>query len=188
MDVYLIRHTRPDIADGVCYGRLDLALPAGFEAEARALQSRLPPPGRVFSSESQRCRRLAEYLAAAAGSPVTLDDRLRELDFGRWEGQHWSDIPRAQTDAWTNDMWNLAAPDGESYSALHSRVADAWESLLVASEDTVAVVGHVGPLRALITIALELPAEAFLRINLDYGGITKLSDATGGWRLDFANR
>ena len=188
MDVYLVRHTRPDVAEGICYGRLDLALPAGFEAEGFALRARLPAPGRVITAGAQRCRRLATLLAAPGGTPLDVDERLRELDFGRWEGVPWADVPRAETDAWTGDMWNRAAPDGESYSMLHTRVAEAWQALLTAREEVVAVVGPVGALRALITIALEFPAEAFLRIHLDYGGVTKLSDATGGWRLEFANR
>jgi alpha-ribazole phosphatase len=188
MDLYLVRHTRPDLAEGVCYGRLDVALAAGFETEGLALQSRLPATGRVITAGAQRCRRLAALLAGSGGTPLDVDERLRELDFGRWEGAQWSDVPRAETDAWTSDMWNRAAPDGESYSMLHTRVTDAWQSMLGAQEEVLVVVGPVGALRALITIALELPAEAFLRIHLDYGGITKLSDATGGWRLEFANR
>lgn len=188
MDLYLIRHTRPDVAEGTCYGSLDVPLPDGFDAVARSLLSRIPAPGRVVTAAAQRCHRLAALFAAAAGAPLGVDDRLRELNFGAWEGLPWSDIPRAQTDAWTGDMWNNAVPDGESYSALHARVAEAWEALLGAEEEVLLIVGPVGALRALITIALELPAEAFLRINLDHGGITRLSDATGGWRLEFANR
>jgi alpha-ribazole phosphatase len=188
MDVYLIRHTRPDLPSGICYGRLDVGLPANFETEADLVQSRLAVTGQLVTSEAQRCRRLAAHLAAAKSSHVIIDDRLRELDFGQWEGLRWEDIPRAQTDAWTKDIWNHAAPDGETYAAMYARVGAAWESLVLIQEETVVIVGHAGPLRALITIALELPAEAFVRIHLDYGGIAKLSDSTGGWRLDFSNR
>ena len=53
---------------------------------------------------------------------------------------------------------------------------------------TVTFTGTAGPLRALITIALELPVDSSLRFHLDYGGIAKLSTSTGAWRLDFANR
>jgi alpha-ribazole phosphatase len=188
MDVYLVRHTRPDVAAGVCYGRLDVALPADFETEAEVVRAYLPVANQIVTTEAERCRRLAVYLADAAHARLVVDDRLRELDFGRWEGQSWEDIPRAQTDAWTHDIWNHSAPDGETYASLHARVSAAWESLLLIDEETLVIVGHAGPLRALLTIALELPPESFIRIHLDYGGISRLSDTAGGWRLDYANR
>jgi alpha-ribazole phosphatase len=188
MDIYLVRHTRPDIAVGVCYGRLDVALPANFETEAAVVQTRLPAARSIVTNDSERCRRLAVFLADACEARLVVDDRLRELDFGDWEGQSWEDIPRAQTDAWTKDIWNHSAPDGETYASLHARVSAAWESLLLIDEEALVIVGHAGPLRALLTIALELPPESFIRIHLDYGGISRLSDTAGGWRLDYANR
>lgn len=189
MDIYLIRHTRPDIAPGVCYGRLDVGLPADYAGEASRLPSLLPQAvATVVTSNALRCRRLADFLAAPLHAKVTTDDRLRELDFGQWEGHAWSDIPKIQTSVWARDVWNQSAPDGESYSELHARVSAAWESLLLIADEALIVVGHAGPLRALMTIALELPADSFIRFHLDYGGVAKLSDASGGWRLDFANR
>ncbi len=188
MDIYLIRHTRPTVASGICYGRLDVDLPENFADDAARLPAALPRGAPILSSDAQRCRRLAAHLAAALGSTLRVDERLRELDFGRWEGQPWQDIPRAQTDAWARDVWNHSAPEGESYGSMHARVGAAWESMLVTAEEALILVGHAGPLRALITIALELPVESFIRLHLDYGGLAKLSDSTGGWRLEFANR
>ncbi|HUX73044.1 MAG TPA: histidine phosphatase family protein [Steroidobacteraceae bacterium] len=188
MDLYLIRHTRPAIDSGICYGRLDVALPPDFAVPAARLQEALPPGVPLVTAEAQRCRLLAAHLATALRSKLTVDDRLRELDFGEWEGRPWHEIPRAQTDAWTKDVWNHAAPGGESYAAMYARVRAVWETLLDRDLEALALIGSAGPLRALLTIALELPTDAFVRLHLDYGGIAKLSDATGGWRLEFANR
>ncbi len=93
-----------------------------------------------------------------------------------------------QTHAWARDIWNQAAPGGESYAAMHERVRAAWQGLPLEGAGPLAIVGPAGPLRAIMIIALELPADAFVRMHLDYGGIARLSDATGGWRLDFSNR
>lgn len=188
MDIYLIRHTQPDIDSGRCYGRLDVGLLPQFEIEASRLRARLPAAATVVTNAAQRCHRLAVLLAEAMGSQPIVDDRLRELDFGQWEGRAWAEIPRVQTDVWSRDVWNRAAPDGETCAAMHARVGAAWESLLLIDAADLIVVGCAGPLRTLITIALELPAEAFIRIQLDFGGLTKLSDRSGGWRLEFANR
>ncbi|MFI4889993.1 MAG: alpha-ribazole phosphatase family protein [Steroidobacterales bacterium] len=188
MDVYLIRHTRPDLEGSRCYGRLDVELAPGWEQEAIALQARLPTDAAILSSPDRRCRQLAEEFARRTGTDPGIDARLRELDFGAWEGLTWEQIPRIETTHWAKDVWNRAPPDGETYGALYERVSDAWQSLLLMNADRVVVVGNAGPLRALITIALELPGDAFVRIHLDHGSMTLLSDASGGWRLEFANR
>jgi alpha-ribazole phosphatase len=163
-------------------------LPADFIAQAAHLVPLLPAAARVLSAPAKRCTLLAEHLASALGTKPAIDARLAELDFGRWEGIAWADIPRVQTDVWTRDVWNNAPPEGEAYAALHARVGAAWESLLAAGMEPAVIVGCIGPLRSLITIILELPVDAFLRFNLDHGGITRLSDSTGGWRLDYCNR
>jgi alpha-ribazole phosphatase len=190
MDIYLIRHTRPALAPGVCYGQLDVGLPADFLEQAAAVQARaaLPADAPIVTPKAERCRRLADHLAAARGARVTVDDRLRDLDFGEWEGQRWDEIPRVQTTVWSRDIWNQTAPGGESYAALHERVRAVWESLTGGEEAALSIVAPAGPLRALMTVALELPADAFVRLHLDYGGIAKLADASGGWRLEYSNR
>ncbi len=189
MDVYLIRHPRPDVAEGVCYGRSDVALPDETLAPlAGRLLPLLPPAAHVLSAPAIRCTLLADQLAAALATKPGIDARLGELDFGLWEGMPWADIPRVQTDVWARDVWNNAPPGGETYAALHARVAAAWESLLAAGPASAVIVGSIGPLRSLLTIILELQVDAFLRFNLDHGGISKLSDSTGGWRLDYSNR
>ncbi len=188
MDVYLIRHTQPENSAGLCYGRLDIAPAADVGAAAERLTPQLPKQAPIVTADAKRCVRLAEHLAAALASPLRVDARLQELDFGQWEGRLWSDIPRIQTDVWARDVWNQSAPGGETYAALYARVGAAWEALLQIETECLVIVGTAGPLRALITIALELPADSSLRFHLDYGGIAKLSTSTGAWRLDFANR
>ena len=188
MDVYLIRHTTPQIAAGTCFGSLDVDVLPSVVSEAERLVAMLPEAAPVVTNESVRCRRLATLLAGALDSRLIVEERLREIGFGAWEGLLWTEIPRAQTDLWSRDVWNQSAPQGETYAAMHARVNAAWEALLLLDVPALIVVGCAGPLRALLTITLELPAEAFIRLHLDYGGIAKLSDASGGWRLEFCNR
>ena len=188
MDVYLIRHTQPDIPAGLCYGRLDVSLRAHFADEAAKLLPQLPPGPPIVSDESGRCTRLGAYLGKTLAGTTRVDTRLAELDFGAWEGRLWADIPRIHTTVWAKDVWNQAPPDGETYAALQTRVAAAWESILQIAASELVIVASIGPLRALIANALELPPEAFLRFHVDYAGLAKLSDASGGWRLEFANR
>jgi alpha-ribazole phosphatase len=188
VNVYLVRHVRPALEGARCYGRFDAPLPPGWKKDAERLQARLPEGTAFVTSPDRRCREIAELLALRTGSAPLVDERLQEIDFGTWEGMAWADIPAAQSVHWAKDLWNRSPPGGETYAALYARVSAAWQSLILMDTDTVAVVGNAGPLRALITIALELPRDSFVRIHLDYAGMTLLSDASGGWRLEFANR
>lgn len=139
-----LRHPKPEAPPGLCYGRRDLAPGPEAAAEiARALAETLPV-GRVLASPARRCRGLAEALAGRDGVALEIDARLWELDFGAWEGRRWWDIPRAESDPWAEDPWAVAPPGGETFAALHARVAAA----LAEAASGTALVTHAGPIRA----------------------------------------
>lgn len=154
----LYRHPSPDAPPGLCYGRADIGLAPAAEAEIAAAAAEAPRFRRVVSSPLRRARALAEALAK--GAPVTLDARLVELDFGAWEGRLWREIDRAESDSWAEDVWNRAPPGGESFAALHARMAAALDG--IGPED--AVVTHAGPIRAALMLRAGLSfEEAFAR-------------------------
>ncbi len=149
-----LRHPRPRVAPGTCYGRLDLAEGETAGAEIAAALRALGPVAAVVASPARRCRRLAERIAARDGVALRLDERLLELDFGRWEGLPWAEIPRRESDPWAADPWRRAPPGGEPFAALHARVGAALADLPAGA----AVVAHAGPIRAARMI---LAAESF---------------------------
>ncbi len=153
MSVFL-RHPRPQVAPGTCYGRLDLAEGETAGAEIAAALRQLPPVTAVVASPARRCRRLAERIAARDGVALSLDPRLWELDFGRWEGRPWAEIPRRESDPWAADPWRRAPPSGERFADLFARVREALADL----PDGATVVAHAGPIRAARMI---LAAESF---------------------------
>jgi alpha-ribazole phosphatase len=130
MEFALIRHTRCEVAAGTCYGHLDVPLASTAAADIELTLSRVPPVDLVFSSPSQRCHSLARAIATRDGCEMELREDLRELNFGRWEGVRWDDIPRALSDTWAADPWNNAPPNGESESQLWLRAARVTEELL----------------------------------------------------------
>lgn len=155
-----LRHPRAAAPPGLCYGRTDLAPGATAAAEiARALEL-TPPLARVIASPARRCRGLAEALAARDGVALELDGRLWELDFGAWEGRRWWDIPRSESDPWSEDPWHLAPPGGETFAALHARVA----SVIRAATPQTAFVTHAGPIRA---ARMALTGANFARVFAD---------------------
>lgn len=152
MKLWLIRHAQPLVEAGVCYGRLDLA--ADTQATrlcAQALARLLPQGLAVVTSPLQRCEQLAQVLLGLRPDlALKTDGRLREMDFGAWEGQRWDAIGPAALDAWVADFGAHHPGGGESVQGFMQRVATAWDQTWGESSgaaDT-AWITHAGVIRA----------------------------------------
>lgn len=165
MKLWLVRHTRPAIAAGICYGASDIDLDAGFEAEAQPLLAAINGDGPVvYSSPLRRCVRLAERI----GVPVQ-DMRLVEMDFGEWELKPWSAIDRAALDAWAARPLDWRAPGGETARELLERTRDFAEDLAGTGVDEACVVTHGGVLRMFCALLWQQPPERALDISIPFG-------------------
>lgn len=145
MALILLRHTRPVGSDGICYGVTDLAPGPDLPGEVRRLAAQLPAVDRIVSSPLARCARLAEALTAARAVPLATDPRLRELDFGAWEGRRWNAIPRAEIDLWAADLLHARPHGGETVAEMAARVAAALDDHAAPG---VLIVTHMGVIRA----------------------------------------
>ncbi len=168
----LLRHTRPAVAEGTCYGRTDLDLPADFPDHAAAAIAALPPVSRIVSSPLSRCLRLAEAVASARGLDLSVDPRLAEMDFGAWEGLPWSAIPRDEVDAWAADFHGARPHGGESVADLAARVRAALAGT-TPRRPPVLWVAHSGVARA--AAALTGAAQGW-DTAIAFGGVLDLSD------------
>jgi alpha-ribazole phosphatase len=146
--LWLARHARPLIEPGVCYGQLDV--PADLEATAvcaRALADALPHGISIICSPLQRCEQLAQVLSGLRPDlAYKTDPRLKEMDFGQWEGQRWDDIGAAAIDAWVADFPHHRPGGGESVGQFMLRVAAAWDE--PRSPSGTLWITHAGVIRA----------------------------------------
>jgi alpha-ribazole phosphatase len=150
MEVYLIRHTRPAIAGGICYGWSDTGLADSFAAEAESVKNQLPPGiETVYSSPLSRCRKLAEWLFPEYA--IAYREGLKELNFGSWEMQSWDSIPEEAINPWMEDFVRARVPGGESYPDLYARVIQVWKEITAARKKT-AIVTHGGVIRCLLSL------------------------------------
>jgi alpha-ribazole phosphatase len=147
VSLILIRHTRPEVADGIGYGSTDLPAAPGFEAQVAHHIARFTTADRIVSSPLRRCLPLAEFLAERLGAPLTLDTRWREMDFGAWEGRAWETIARSDLDAWAADLLQARPHGGESVAMLSARTGEAISACRATGGRTL-VVTHAGPMRA----------------------------------------
>ena len=164
MRLWLLRHAPVLAAPGLCYGISDLrADAAASRAAAASAAPRLPPGLRAHVSPLQRCEQLAQYLRGLRPDlALQTDARLREMDFGAWEGRAWAEIARAEFDAWTDDFAH-AAPGGhgEPVREFMARVGAAWDDWRASGRDGLWVT-HAGVMRAALLLArgVRLPARA----------------------------
>ncbi len=146
MPLTLIRHTQPDIEKGICYGQSDIDVAASFEEEAAVVARQIEAPFKLVSSNLLRCRKLANYLADTFRIDATIDARLTEMDFGKWEGIPWSNIARSELDAWAADFLNARPHGGESVYQMRTRVIQALTDYSGSPRHTV-IITHAGVIK-----------------------------------------
>lgn len=172
MEVFLIRHTLPQIENGLIYGRHDVPLANSFEQEKDSILKQLPASfDSVFSSPSQRCIKLAEALSTS----FIIDESLHEMDFGLWESKTWDTINRADSELWMSDFINRCPPDGETLGKMRERVLSFWKKISTLQMERVAIITHKGVIRIILSEHNNIPYNYFFDINVGYGEIFKLN-------------
>jgi len=194
--IYYIRHGETDWnADGRLQGGQDTPLnDLGLKQAVRAgeiLAGLLARDGRepatmpFVASPLQRARHTMDLVRAELKLPsggYALDNRLREIGYGHWEGSTLAQAQVSHPELYASrerDKWGALPPGGESYASVQVRMRDWYDSL---TADTVAV-AHGGTARALmVALGIETPASAsglFIEQGVVYvfsdGGVTKYS-------------
>jgi len=172
--VYYIRHGETSWnAEGRLQGAQDIALNGRGRQQAthagRILAGLIARDGHdkaalpFVSSPLGRARSTMELMRRVLELPVddySLDNRLREIGYGVWEGSTLTEMQVADPELYARRLtakWTLAPEGGETYASVQLRMRNWYDSLLV---DTVAV-AHGGTVRALmVALGLETPESA----------------------------
>ncbi|SMG33928.1 histidine phosphatase family protein [Paenibacillus aquistagni] len=104
----------------------------------------------AFASDMRRCVSTLARVCPHGARHAMLDARLRELDFGRWEGLTYEDL---QADpayrAWLDDMTAVIPPEGESWQRFEARTEAAWQHILREAKRPMRGFGfRAGPLQS----------------------------------------
>ncbi len=169
--LYLIRHTTPRIAAGICYGQLDMDVSDSYPEEAGRVSSWLAPVELIITSPLRRSHCLAAHLAQTQRCELRCDTRLLEMHFGDWEGCAWSDIARSEIDAWSADTLHYTPPGGESAQQMVSRVHSLLAELAQLPQRRIALVAHGGSIRAVLAQLAGIPLLQTLSWQIDYGTV-----------------
>jgi broad specificity phosphatase PhoE len=172
--IYYIRHGETSWnAEGRLQGALDIPLnelgrkQAGkvgniladlFARDGRDKQ-KLP----FVSSPLGRARTTMDLVRKTLDLPpggYAIDDRLREIGYGRWEGSTLAEMQAQDPEFFAKrqtEKWTLSPPGGETYAAVQVRMQDWYDSL----KGDIVAVAHGGTCRALmVALGLETPLSA----------------------------
>ena len=151
----------------------------GWSQMRTAVQNN-PPWQHIVSSPLTRCRDFSMELAAQLQVPCSIDDRVKEIGFGSWEGktpeQILADDKEALNHFYTDPVNNR--PEGaEPLDSFARRVWEAYQDILQQHQNKqVLIVAHAGVARAIIARTLQMSLDdVYSRLRIEYGGIISTS-------------
>jgi probable phosphoglycerate mutase len=168
LTLYLVRHGETEqSSEGIFSGDLDPPLTDRGRQEAERVAEVMQGLGlsAIYCSPKLRARTTTEPIARACNLQPILDEGLREIAYGRWEGRKEKEIAqidREAFDAWTADPALASPPGGESAFAIAAR---ALPVVLRARADNatgrVLLVSHKATIRVIVCALLGMPLGRF---------------------------
>lgn len=188
--LYLVRHGETDWnREGRLQGGQDIPLnalgrrqAAQAAAKLRALVADFEPLDFIVSPMG-RARETMDILRSELGLPVegyVVEERLRELTFGLWEGFTWREIRKSERElaqARQRDKWGFVPPQGESYAMLAERIRPVLAAL---SRDTV-MVSHGGVARAALALVGATSTREAALAEIWQGKILVIEGGRADW-------
>jgi alpha-ribazole phosphatase len=174
MTIYLVRHTTPFNAKGLCYGFTDIDIDESFFAEAEIIKNKLPPNLKsIYSSPLKRCTKLANYVFDS--NEILYENDLRELNFGNWENKLWNNIPHDESKYWMEDYVYQKPPNGESYFELFTRATKLFATHTNIHPQGFVWITHSGIIRSILSYITKTNLQdSFNCFKIEYGDVIKI--------------
>jgi broad specificity phosphatase PhoE len=131
----------------------------------------------MLASPFRRALNTAGPVVEKTGLSIEVNEDLREIDFGQWEGLSFQEIEKKDPDMvaeWARGEMDFRFPGGESLSTFEERVRRAGEQLATLPEERIFVVTHGGVIRFLLCHFLKLPPRSHFMFEIDRGSITRI--------------
>ncbi|MCS0605278.1 bifunctional RNase H/acid phosphatase [Streptomyces sp. LP11] len=163
-------------------GGTDPALSAAGREQAHRAAEALARRGTiqaVVTSPLTRTRETAGIVAARLNLDVTVEEGLRETDFGAWEGLTFGEVRDRHPEdlnAWLADPEAHPTGGGESFAETATRIAATRDKLTTAYRGrTVLLVTHVTPIKTFVRLALGAPPESLFRMELSAASLSAVA-------------
>ena len=187
-----LRHGEPEGGRAYRGSTIDDPLTAKGWAQMWAAVGESCPWTQIVSSPLARCRAFAEALGERHGIPLAVDERLKEVGFGSWEGRTPEQIQRENPGEYATfyaDPLRNRPPGAEPLLDFFARVAAAFEDLGSRySGGHILVVAHAGVIRGAIAHVLKAAPEAAYQVKVQNAGLTRFRCGAQGCLLEFHGR
>ena len=189
--VHFIRHGDTEASgEGMFSGDLDPPLAPFGLVQANELATRLAklPVEAIYVSPKLRARTTAVPTCRALGIEARIEEGLREIGYGRWEGKKEVEVRAAEPgafEAWHADPASKSPPGGESGFTIAARAMPVVDRIVTAQGDRdVLVFSHKATIRIIACALLGVPLALFReRIACDTASITSFSFGPKGATL-----
>lgn len=160
--IYLLRHG--ETQGGPRYnGSTDVALSERGWSQMQATVETEDCWDRVISSPLSRCAHFAQSLQKQNNIPLQLDERIREIHFGVWEGKTAAEVFETDGDALTRywqDPVQHTPIEGEALKDFEARVLSFWQEVIARYHgEKILLIAHGGVIRLLLCHILQRPLQ-----------------------------
>ena len=130
----------------------------------------------IISSPLRRCRRFAEHLADQLELPMRVNEHIKEMYFGDWEGISTQSIYENEPELLAN-FWQFPtkyhAPNGESLEQFLQRVKVGFDEIHTQMKinqwNRALVVTHGGVIKLLTCLARHKHLNDLLKMSAELG-------------------
>ena len=136
----------------------------------------------IISSPLRRCHCFAEHLANQLGLPMRVNEHIKEMHFGDWEGIPTQTIYEIAPELLAN-FWQFPtqyhAPNGESLAEFHQRVFNGFQQIARYMQQhqyqSALVVTHGGVIKLLSCLAQQQSLDDLLKMPAELGQLHSFS-------------
>lgn len=130
----------------------------------------------LYSSSLSRALATAEIISKHIGKKIYVSEKLKEMNFGIFEGKSYREISETyhiEWEKWINDNIKYRIPNGESLIDMYNRVTQFIDGLKDKT-GTFLLVTHAGVIRIVITYLLNLNIDKMWHFEIQPGGLVEI--------------
>ncbi len=167
MNLYMVRHGQTAASrENRFSGSSDPPLTAVGEAMAQSFAAAYAslPWQAIFTSPMLRARQTAAPLCQLTGLEPIVEEGLKEISYGEWEGLEQAQVKArwpAAFEYWADDVASRGTPGGETAFDVAARAMRVVERIRSTTDGNVLIVSHKATLRVITCALLGLDVRLF---------------------------
>ena len=192
--IYLVRHGETDwnLEDRI-QGQIQVSLNNLGVQQANAAARFLEGISfeAIYTSNLKRAIETAQIISKGKKDVKQCSD-FNERNFGDWQTKLWKEvyieIPNIK-DVWSNEGLRFSPPNGETLGDMYERVIRQFEEIMRNhfNDCSILIVGHGGPIKAILSYASRLPPQDMHTIPKLNNGSISIINYSSDYNIDKIN-